>query len=243
MADAGCNRQYFADVVEDLAHGSEMIDEGDDAHGGVADRALQRKCLIDARQQHGLQIAGHGTMTGLLAGCPRSCRPAKRHPRRARCWRWRNGGRGLRRHHRAQRRIGREHTIVAMAMSTRRRHQGGDLRDQFEWRQHQRHQACTGRCSERRLGGCGKPDARHRVGTDAPARKANGHSGAAQLANPVRVPSGRHPRCVPSHPPIHSGLANVFCSLSPLRRGFIRNRRRASRSPFRWRHPCRSDRA
>jgi hypothetical protein len=88
---AGAMRGGWVDspiVVEDLAHGSEIIDEGDDAHGCVADRALQRKCLIDARQQHGPEIARHGTMVGLFAGCRRSRR-------------WRNGGRGERRHHSA----------------------------------------------------------------------------------------------------------------------------------------------
>ena len=32
------------------------------------------------------------------------------------------------------------------------RHQRGDLRNQFQWRQHQRRRACAGRCSTRRLG-------------------------------------------------------------------------------------------
>ena len=126
-------------MVEDLAHGSEIIDEGDDAHLTVADRALQRKSLVDARQQHRPQIPGHGTMAGLFAG-------------RRRSRRWRDGGRSERRHHSAQLRIGREHTIVAMTMRTRWRHQRGDLVDQFEWCQHQRRRTCAGRCSTHRLG-------------------------------------------------------------------------------------------
>ena len=39
-----------------------------------------------------------------------------------------------------------------MTMRPWRRHQRGDLRDQFEWRQHQRRRACAGRCCARRLG-------------------------------------------------------------------------------------------
>ena len=46
---------------------------------------------------------------------------------------------------RSQSGVGCEHAVVAMTMRTRRRHQGGDLRDQFEWRQHQRRRACAGR--------------------------------------------------------------------------------------------------
>ena len=52
---------------------------------------------------------------------------------------------------RAQSGIGREHAVIAMAMFPWRRHQGGDLRDQFEWRQNQRRRACAGRCSTHRL--------------------------------------------------------------------------------------------
>ena len=66
--------------------------------------------------------------------------------------RWRNGGRGLGGDRRPQRCIGRLHTIVAMAMRTRWRHQCGDLRDQFERRGHQRRRACRGCCSTHRLG-------------------------------------------------------------------------------------------
>ena len=75
-------------------------------------------------------------MVGLFAGRRRNLRPAKRHPRHAK--RWRNGGRSLGGDRRPQSGIGREHIMVAMAMRTRRWHQGGDLRDQIQWRQHRR---------------------------------------------------------------------------------------------------------
>ena len=35
-------RTLFADVVENLLHGAGIVDKGDDAHLGMADRALQR---------------------------------------------------------------------------------------------------------------------------------------------------------------------------------------------------------
>ena len=42
--------------------------------------------------------------------------------------------------------------MVALAMRPWRRHQRGDLHDQFQWRQHQRRRACAGRHCAHRLG-------------------------------------------------------------------------------------------
>ena len=56
---AGWIRRY---LVEDLLHAAGIVDEGDDPHGGVANRATQWQGFIDARQQHGPQIPGNGSI-------------------------------------------------------------------------------------------------------------------------------------------------------------------------------------
>lgn len=111
-------------MLKNLLHGGRLVDEGDDAHLGVADRAEQRERLIDTRQKHRPQIARHRAMAGLLVV-----------RRGSRCWR--DGSRSQRRHRRAQRCIGRQHAVVAMAMRTWPWYQSGDPVDQLQRRQHQ----------------------------------------------------------------------------------------------------------
>jgi hypothetical protein len=114
----------FTDVLENLLHGGRLVDEGYDAHLGVADRAEQRECVIDARQKHGPQLAHHRTMAGFRVI-----------HRRSRCRRY--GGKGQRRYRRTLWHIGCQHAVVTIAIRSWPWHQDSAPVDQFQRRQHQ----------------------------------------------------------------------------------------------------------
>lgn len=50
-------------MIQELRHGTRLVDEGDNPHRGVSDWTGQRESFIDACQQHGPQIARHSAVT------------------------------------------------------------------------------------------------------------------------------------------------------------------------------------
>jgi hypothetical protein len=87
-------------------------------HFGCAKRAQQRKDFVDA---------GEELRPGVAGVTPR-CRWCRWRIGDPCCMGWHGDHRG---HRLPQRRIGRQHTVVAMAMDPRRRHERGEALEQF----------------------------------------------------------------------------------------------------------------
>jgi len=115
----------FAEVIQNLPHGTCIGDKSDDPHLRLTNRADQWQRFVDARQQHRPQIVRSGTARWCVCfGGFHRQRHDHRH--RHRCC---DGG--------THRRIGCQHTVVTMAMRTGWWDERGNLVDQFQRREHQ----------------------------------------------------------------------------------------------------------
>ncbi len=127
------------DVVQDVADFGAVGDEGNDAHLPTAHGAQQRKCLVDAGNQHRPQVMRRSLRACFRFGCGCGRVARRRHPRYARArlcslhrgW-LRRSRLSQRRYRRSQRRVWCQHTKVAVPVGAWRWHQRGDAVDQFQ---------------------------------------------------------------------------------------------------------------
>ena len=117
------------DVVQDVADFGAVGDEGNDAHLPTAHGAQQRKCLVDAGNQHRPQVMRRSLRACFRFGCGCGRVARRRHPRYARArlcslhrgW-LRRSRLSQRRYRRSQRRVWCQHTKVAVPVGAWRRH-------------------------------------------------------------------------------------------------------------------------
>ena len=189
-----------ADVVENLAHGSEIIDEGDDAHGCVGKRAVKRKARRYAPAASPTDT-GPRHDGGAFAGRREKSAPVRRRQERAPSPQ--RGG--------------------ALARARRNKdddaHAGGgnSARRSLMISSSGVSTSAAGRVpgAAPRTGlgfHCDRPDARHRAGVDAPA-KGGRHSSAADVR--VRIRSAPSMRTEPStEKPPSCAQARISAALS-----------------------------
>lgn len=134
-----CGGRLHPDVVQDVADFGAVGDEGNDAHLPTAHGAQQRKCLVDAGNQHRPQVMRRSLRACFRFGCGCGRVARRRHPRYARArlcslhrgW-LRRSRLSQRRYRRSQRRVWCQHTKVAVPVGAWRWHQRGDAVDQFQ---------------------------------------------------------------------------------------------------------------